>query len=140
MHKGKHQENFQEMRWSTYQTSLHSITFLPKCYVRKSWGKRAAIVRRYPAFFVPPMCCVLIPQAVRPTLLRQIHIGSLTCTYIWVHAVHMHKQVCTKVDSEGQKNCLSPCPTRTMGSNSGSWEQNSDALPLSYVPQMSMAR
>ena len=39
-----------------------------------------------------PMCavfsCFHIPSAVRPTLLRQIGMGSLTCAQIWVRAVH----------------------------------------------------
>ena len=37
-----------------------------------------------------------------------------------------HKQVCTRVDSEGQNMCLSPCPAR--GSNPGSSDFNSDFL------------
>ena len=40
-------------------------------------------------------------QSVRPTLLRQMAIGSLTCTHMWMHALHTkgvvrHEQVCTK--------------------------------------------
>ena len=40
-------------------------------------------------------------------------MGSLTCAQTWVRTVHTkagvrHKQVCTRVDSEGQKNCPSP--------------------------------
>ena len=31
--------------------------------------------------------CVTIPPAVRPTLLRQMDMGSLTCAHIWVRAV-----------------------------------------------------
>ena len=43
------------------------------------------------------------------------------------------KQVCTRVDSEGQKNGPSPCPTRR--SNPGPSDLNSDSLePLSYAP------
>ena len=69
--------------------------------------------------------CVTIPPAVRPTLLRQMDMGSLTCAQTWVRAVH------TKgVGAEGgqtqtslhkswlggiEKNCPTPCPTR--GSN-----------------------
>ena len=37
-----------------------------------------------------------------------------------------HKQVCTRVDSEGQKNCASPCPAR--GLNPGSSYLNFDSL------------
>ena len=43
-------------------------------------GKRAAIIRCYPAFLPPPcvQCfCVSISLAVRPTLLRQMDTGSL---------------------------------------------------------------
>ena len=75
------------------------------------WGNRAAIVWRYPALFFPvcSVFCVSIPPAVRPTLLRQMDMRSLTCAQIWVHAVHMkgvrHKQVCTRVHSERQKKC-----------------------------------
>ena len=40
----------------------------------------------------PPPCVqcfrVSIPPAVRPTLLRQMDMGSLTCAQIWVRAVH----------------------------------------------------
>ena len=34
--------------------------------------------------------------------------------------------ICTRVDSEGQQNCPSPCPTR--GSNPGPSDLNSDSL------------
>ena len=37
-----------------------------------------------------------------------------------------HKQVRARVDSEGKKNCASPCPAG--GSNPGSADLNSDAL------------
>ena len=47
-----------------------------------SLGKRAATVRRYPAFCFP-VCSVYvrfsIPPAVRPTHLRKMDVGSLTC-------------------------------------------------------------
>ena len=61
------------------------------CFLR---GKRTAIARRYLAFCCCWFCscvqrfCVSIPPAVRPTLLRQMDMGSLTCTQIWVRAVH----------------------------------------------------
>ena len=56
-------------------------------------GKRSSIEWRYPAFF--SFCCVqcfhvFIPSAVRPALLRQMDMGSLTCAQIWVRAVHMN--------------------------------------------------
>ena len=52
--------------------------------------------------FIPPCMQgfrVSIPPDVRPTLLRQMDMGSLTYTQIWVRAVHTkggvrHKQVC----------------------------------------------
>ena len=56
--------------------------------------------------------CVAKALAVRPTLLWQMDMGSVTCVHIWVCAIHMKgrgvrcKQVCTRVDSEGQKDCL----------------------------------
>ena len=43
-----------------------------------------------------------------------------------------HKQVCTRVDSEGQKNRPSPCPTR--GSNPRSSDFNSDTLTTESGP------
>ena len=44
-----------------------------------------------------------------------------------------HKQICTRIDSGGQKNSASPCPAK--GSNPGSSDFKSNALPLSYVPR-----
>ena len=43
-----------------------------------------------------------------------------------------HKQVCTRVEAEAQKNCPSPCPTR--GSNPGSLDLNSDPLTTELRP------
>ena len=70
-------------------------------------------------FFSCPLCCfhVTIPPAVRPALLRQMDMGSLTCAQIWMHAIHMkggHAQasVHNSLDSEWQKNCPSPSPAR----------------------------
>ena len=66
----------------------NSPVFFPEqdysgCFHR---GKRAAIVGRYPAFFFPDVQCfrVSIPSAVRPTLVWQMDIGSLTCAHIWM--------------------------------------------------------
>ena len=39
-----------------------------------------------------------------------------------------HKDVCTRVDSRGQKHCWPPCPARE--SNPGSLDFNSDALSI----------
>ena len=67
--------------------------------------------------------------------------GTVMCTQIWVCAIHTkwgeggvrYKQVCTRVDSEGQKNWCIPCPTR--GSNPGSLDLNSDSLAAELHPQ-----
>ena len=63
-------------------------------------------------------------------------MGSLTCAHVWVRAIHMkgirQRHVCTRVDSERQKNSCSPCPVR--GSNPGSFDLNSDALPTALFP------
>ena len=61
--------------------------------------------------------CVSIPPAVRPTLLRQMDRGSLTCAQIWVRAItheagSMYKQVCTRVNSEGQKKMSLTLPSQ----------------------------
>ena len=83
------------------------------------WGKRGAAIDDYGAtqLFVFPceQCfrvCTLL--AVRPTLLWQMDMGSLMCTNIWTHAAHpkgvRRKQVCTQVDSEGQKKPSLPLP------------------------------
>ena len=45
---------------------------------------------------------------------------------------------CTKVDSEGQKNCLSSCPAR--GSNPGSLDLNSDSLTAEPCPPLVRCR
>ena len=83
--------------------------------------------------------CVTVPPAVRGlTLLGQMGMGSLTCAQIWVRAVHTKwqsgttKQVCTRIDSEGQKICTSPCPAR--GSNPGSSDFNSDVQTTEIRP------
>ena len=46
--------------------------------------------------------CVTIPPAVRPTVLQQVVVGSLTCAKMGVHAVHLgrsdKKQACGNAD------------------------------------------
>ena len=37
-----------------------------------------------------PYFCVTIPPAVRPSLERQMDMGSLKCAQIWVRAIHTH--------------------------------------------------
>ena len=55
-------------------------------------GKPAATESSNSAFinYQPSVCyfCVSIPPAVRPFLLRQMDMVSLTCAHIWVRAVH----------------------------------------------------
>lgn len=46
--------------------------------------------------------CVSIPPAVGPIRLRQmVMMGSLTWAHGKARVVHMYKEVCAKVDSEG---------------------------------------
>ena len=107
-------------------------------------GKASSHSTALPSFFLFFFCaafsCLIIiiiiiimdihrfhtPPAVRPTLLRQMDMGPLTCAHIWVCAVSLytrmgvrHKQVCTRVDLEGQKKTTVPHPTppwdRTQG-------------------------
>ena len=83
-------------------------------------GKAGSHSTALPSFFLLLFSCVQcfrvsIPPAVRPTLLRQMDMGSLTCAQICLRAVHMkglvrHKQVCTRVDSEGQKKLFLALP------------------------------
>ena len=92
--------------------------------------KRAAIVTRYPAFryifFIPCVRCfrVSIPPAVRPALLRQMDIGSLTCAQIWVRSVHTKGWLgrnkstsAQELTRRGRKPVLHPAPLgdRTQG-------------------------
>ena len=102
-------------------------------------GKRAAIVQHYQGFFAPhprAQCFrVSVPQAVRPTLLQQMDVGSLSlmCAQIWVGTVHMkggqaqtsHKSWLVR---GREKKCPSPWCTR--GSNPGSLDLNSKSLSL----------
>ena len=65
-------------------------------------------------------------------------IINMCIHYIWVHVIAYtsrgvrHNQVCTRLDSEGDKTCLSTCPAR--GSNPGSSALNSDALTTELRP------
>ena len=105
-------------------------------------------MRRYLAFppFSPCMQCfsVSIPRAVRPTLLRQMVMGSLTCTYIWLRAVHTmggggeggggggagtnDYKSAKELTRRDRKNCSA------RGSNPGSSDLNSDALTTESRP------
>ena len=52
-------------------------------------GKPAATVMLHNLNHWPSVCfCVTILMTVRPTLLLQIDMGSLTCALIRVHTVH----------------------------------------------------
>ena len=56
------------------------------CFPR---GNRAGVVRHCPIVFPEwSFFRVFIPPAAEPTLLRQMHMGCLTCAQIWVRVVH----------------------------------------------------
>ena len=68
--------------WSLHQDfdliRLDQITFLSQCKAPEIWA----------AFSCMQCFHIFIPPAVRPTLLRQMDMGSLTDAQIWVLAVH----------------------------------------------------
>ena len=65
--------------------------------------------------------CVIIPPAVRPTLLQHMDLGSLTCARIWVRAIHAKGgQALTRVESEGQKKIV-PHPVPPGYQSLGFW-------------------
>ena len=85
--------------------------------------------------------CVAIPGAVRPTVLQQTYVGSLTCEYIWVGAVRMKGESATKKFAQeltwrDRKTARYPAPTR--GSNPGSSDLNSDALTTELRPPVAV--
>ena len=94
-------------------------------------------------FLPPPPLCLHFHTTgcgVRPTLLRQIDVGSLTCAQLWVRAVHVKVGSGTNKSAQEltrlrgvEKKCPSPCPTR--GSNPGSSDLNSKALNAELHPQ-----
>ena len=102
-------------------------------------GKASRHSTALPRFFAPHprvQCFrVFVPQAVRPTLLQQMDVGSLSlmCAQIWVGTVHMkggqaqtsHKSWLVR---GREKKCPSPWCTR--GSNPGSLDLNSKSLSL----------
>ena len=96
------------------------------------WGKRAAIVQRYPAFFFFPCVQffrVSISPAVRHNSFTTDGYGIFNVRTNLVHTkgpqaqISLHKS-CLK--GTYRKNCSSPCPTR--GSNPGSLGLTSDSL------------
>ena len=100
-----------------------------------SLGKMSSHSTALPSF-VHPVCMqrfrFSIPRAMRPTLLTTDGHGIFNVRTYLVCAVRTmgggggHEQVCTRVDTEGHGNCLSPCPAK--GSNPGSSVLNSDCL------------
>ena len=88
----------------TGSPQLRAFTSLSQCNAREisgcfPRGKRSAVARRYPASLAlsppPPSLCVqcfrvFTPPAVRPSPLRQIDMGSLTCAQTWVRALHIY--------------------------------------------------
>ena len=112
---------------------LYYITFLSHCNAgtgssgRFPMGKRVAIARRYPAFFFHScvQCFrVSIPSAARPTLLRQMDIGSLTCEQLWVR------------DADTKGSQTHTCPHK--GSNPGSFDLKPDAVTTDLRPPSSI--
>ena len=114
------------------------------CFPRR---KRAAVVRRYPASpsSCPPpppspVCSIFrvsISSAVRPTLLRQMDMGSFSCAQMWVHAVYTRRVSDTKKSAQEVTRrdihiACRPLPAR--GSNPGSWVWNSEALTTEPRP------
>ena len=102
------------------------------------WGKQAPIARRYPAFvFLSCMQCfrVSIPLTVRPTLLRQMDMGSLTWAQIWVLAAHTKggsstnksAQELTRRDRKTAHH-LAPPGDRTQGLRIDFWRTNRSAM------------
>ena len=122
------------------QIKLEYICFLSQCNAREIRtvffrGKRGAIVRRHPAFCsLCAMCRVFIPAAVRPTLLRQMDMGSLTCAYRWVRTVRGSgtNKSAHELTQRDRNNYFSPCPAT--GSNPGSSDLNSDSLTIDLPP------
>ena len=101
------------------------------------WGKRAAIIRRYPAVFV--VCFAFYSLCAMFSWLRTIsfetysfktdgfgiftirkHLGAFRTHEVGEGRGVKHKHVCTRADAEGEKRCRLPCPAR-------------GSKPLSYV-------
>ena len=101
------------------------------CFPR---GKQAAIVWRYLLFSLCAMfSCFHTTGCEAYSFTTNGYgifnkFGCMPYTSMGVR----HKQVCTRDDLEGQKNCCSPCPTR--GSNPGFLDLNSDSLTTEPCP------
>ena len=85
------------------------------CFPR---GNRAAIVWRYPVVFFPVYSVFVFPYhrlCMRPTLLQQMDIGSVTCAQIsWERAVHTKgcqtQTSLHKTNRRDRKKCLTLPP------------------------------
>ena len=84
--------------------------------------------------------CVTIPPAVRPNLVRQMDMGSLTCAQIWVRAVCTHewgsgtKKSAQNLTQRDRKTASYPAPPEDRTQGLGIWIPTH--LPLSYVPRL----
>ena len=54
-------------------------------------SSHSAVLPRFFSFSCMQYFCVSIPPAVRPTVIRQMDMGSLTCAHMWVRAVYTRK-------------------------------------------------
>ena len=103
---------FDYIRWLSCPNAKHR-----KCGLLSPRGKRTAIVRRFPAFFLfffffPRQCLrVSIPPAVRPALFTTDGYGIFNVRTNWVRTRKgvRRRQVCTRIDSETEELWL-PVP------------------------------
>ena len=81
--------------------------------------------------------CVTIPPAVKPTLLRQMDMGSLTCAHCVPctrrRVMVSHKQVCTRGDSGGDRKTV-PHPASPGDRTQGLQIRIPDALTSELCP------
>ena len=104
------------------QIRLDQVNFhVPVRKIRAAFrprGKRAAIVRRYSDSLLlrAVFSCFHTTGCEAYSFTKDGYGGSLTCAHFWCVPYTCkevrHKQVCTRVDSEGYKSCSSHCPTR----------------------------
>ena len=67
---------------------LFLLFFLLLCFYCKITSSRISCPTQLFFFSCELWFRVSLPRSVRPTLLRHNDMGSLTCAYMWVHAVH----------------------------------------------------
>ena len=92
-------------------------------------GKVSSHSTALPSFFFSSCVhcfCVSIPPAVKPTLLRQMDMGSLMCAQIWVHAVHTGGSGTNQSALGGTEKLFLTLPSQ--GIDPGSSDLNSDSL------------